>query len=201
MRSLLISAAAALALAACATGPTGPDAAGRFDSFQAIETSDFRGYDRVQLLMPVPSAEVAARIDARTVGRSDIRPISRRDMDAKLMDLRDDLARELGKQVRIVEQAGPGVVTVRTTLTALNANRPTMAEMADSPGLSFDSIAAGDAAVRIELLEDGQLLAVIDDRDNVTSLNDPGVNTAAIWGTADQFFRQVASKLGALFAG
>ncbi|GGY44251.1 DUF3313 family protein [Parvularcula lutaonensis] len=201
MRMLFLS-AAALALAACASGPTGPDAAARFDTFQAIQTNDFRAYDKVQVLKPVPGPDVASRIDARTVGRRfDRRPISQQDVDAKMNDLYEDLVRELSRHAEIVDESGPGIITVRTIVTDLDANRPTMAELTDNPGLSLQSIAAGDAAVRIELIEDGQVLAVITDSDNVNNLGDPRLAGVAIWETADRFFEQVARKLGDLFAG
>lgn len=201
MRLRLFAAAAASAiLAACAT-PTGPDATGRFDSFQSITTSDFTGYERVQILRPAISPEIAERIDARDIGRFEReRPLGQRDVDARIAELERHLRRQLGNQAQLVGQAGPGVLTVRSTIIELNANRPTQAEVAANPALSLNSIAAGDAGVRFELLEDGQLLAVIEDRDNITTINDPGVGVG-VWSTANQFFGQTSRRLAALLEG
>lgn len=200
MRTILLAAAAALALSACATGPTGPEAASRFDSYQGER--DVTAFDRVQLLRPVASADVQARVGMRSVGisRRDERPISQRDLDAKIDDLYDDLRREIGASARLVDEAGPGVLTIQTTLTDLNANRPTQAELAAQPGLDFRSIASGDASVTYVLSEDGRTIATIRDGDNVTSLADQRVFGAGIWSTADQFFRQTANRMGSLLA-
>ncbi|NNU15430.1 DUF3313 family protein [Parvularcula sp. ZS-1/3] len=193
--------AAVLLLAACASGPTGPEAAKRFDSFQAVQTDDFTGYSKVQVLSLSVSPEIEARVDARTIGRDRERPISRRDLDEKLGDFRADIERRLATQAELVEEGGPGILTVRTIVTELDANRPTMAELADNPGLSIQSLATGAAAARVELSEDGKLLAVIEDEDNVTSLQDQTVLNGAIWQTADRYFARLADKLAALLEG
>lgn len=193
--------AAALVLAACASGATGPEAAQRFDSFQTVQTDDFTGYTKVQVLSLSVNPEIESRIDVRRVGRDRERPISRRDLDEKLGDFRADIERRLATQAELVEEGGPGVLTVRTIVTKLDANRPTMAELSSNPGLSIQSIAVGAAAARVELSEDGKLLAVIEDEDNVTSLQDQTVLNGAIWQTADRYFARLADKLAALLEG
>lgn len=198
MRGLLIP-AAALLLTACATA-TGPDAANRFDSYRTVQSQDLQSFERVQVLMPTAGPDVAKRIDARRRLNSRERPLSQRDVDEKLARLHGDLVRAIGRNHQITSQGGEGVLTVRTILTDLNANRPTQADLADNPGLSFQSIATGDAAVTIEFLEDGQVLAVVKDRDNVTNLNDPRAQPAGIWSTADRFFDRVAEKVSALLS-
>jgi hypothetical protein len=200
MRLILL--AALVGLAGCAAGPTGPEAASRFDNFQEVATRDFRGYEQVQVLAPEAGPDVAERIGARSIGRDRTRPLSQRDVDQKLADLRLEIERALEDQVELVEEGGPGVLTVRTVLTDLDANRPTMAELADEPGLDFNSIASGNAAARVELSEDGRLLAVIEDADNVAGLNDPTLlPPTTVWQTADRFFTQFADRLAALLRG
>jgi hypothetical protein len=195
---------AALGLAACAGGPTGPEAAERFDSFEAVQTNDFRRFEQVQVLAPEAGEEVQERIGARRSGirgRQE-RPLGQRDVDAKLADLRRSIENQLENQVELTEEGGPGVLTMRVILTDLNANRPTQAELAAEPGLDFSSIATGDAAVRIELSEDGQLLAVIEDADNINNLNNFGpILPAGVWFTADRYFESLATKLADLLAG
>lgn len=198
MRHLIILTAFAI-VAACATGATGPGAADRFDSFRATETRDFRGYDKVYLAPPVAGPEVLARVETRRL-RSNERPIGARDITDMLGELNEDLERELGRVAELVDGPGPGILTVRTTLTDLNANRPTQTELAMQPGLTMNSIASGDSAVQIQLLEDGRLLAEIRDRDNIDTLIDQGVINAGVWVTARQHFSQVASRLAALLS-
>lgn len=195
MRKLLIL-GAALMLTACAT-PTGPDAAGSFDRFRVVTTKDFRSYDRVQVLPPEAGPEVLKRVDARRY-RVNERPISQRDLDAQLADLEQSLIQAVGREAQIVQQGGEGVLTIAATVTDLNANRPTQAELAAEPGLSLQSIATGDSAVRIELSENGRVLAVIEDRDNVNSLADPEAQVAGIWTTARRHFNRVSANVAAL---
>ncbi|MCQ8186384.1 DUF3313 family protein [Parvularcula maris] len=200
MRALLL--ALPLCLAACAGGPTGPEAAKRFDRFEAVETNDFRSYEQVQVIAPEAGEELQARADRRLPTRSLEREIATRDIEYKLADLREEIEEALAREVELVEEGGPGILTVRTILTQLEANRPTQAELAAQPGLDFNSISEGRASVRIELSEDGRLLAVIEDADNVTGLNDPRILPGAgIWTTADQHFDAVARKLTALLKG
>lgn len=198
-----VAAAALVTLTACASGPTGPDAAGRFDSFEAVVTNDFTGYDKVYIKAPTAGPEIQARIGSRRLlarTRRD-RPIDQRDVDKKLEDLHQDLERALGRRARLVDESGPGVLTITTVVTQLDANRPTQAELAAEPGLSLQSIDAGDAAVMITLSENGRVLARLRDSDNITSINDPGFIPVAVWGTADQFFGQLSNKLADLISG
>ncbi|MEM1410152.1 MAG: hypothetical protein AAGG79_05330, partial [Pseudomonadota bacterium] len=102
-----------LTLLACATGPTGPDAAGRFDRFNAVETRDFTGYNRVFIATPTISSEIQARVGARTVQRSyvrDIRPLGERDIEYVLDDLEDNLRRYVGRTAKLVDAPGDGVL-------------------------------------------------------------------------------------------
>jgi hypothetical protein len=197
MRALLL--ALPLLLAACAGGPTGPEAAKRFDRFEAVETNDFRSYRQAQILAPEMGEDLADRAGRRFSTRSLQREIAVRDVEAKLADLREEIEAKLAEEVELVEEGGPGVLTVRTILTKLDANRPTAAELGANPGLDANSLSAGAASVRIELSEDGRLLAVIEDSDNIAGLNDPRILPGAgIWLTADQHFDAVARKLADL---
>ncbi|NRA30379.1 MAG: DUF3313 family protein [Parvularculaceae bacterium] len=196
MRKLILS-LAILTLAACASSPTGPGATGRFDSFNAVQTRDFTGYDSVYIAMPTASEELLERRNIRTLRRQE-RPIGDREISFMANQLMGDLNRELGRVATIVGNPGPGVLTVQTEITKLNANRPTQTEMQVEPGLSFESIYAGDAAVTIRLLEDDKLLAVIKDEDNMQRLFDRGPQVFGIWDTARQHFGRVSAKLAAL---
>ena len=196
MRGTLLTAAAIL-LAACASA-TGPEAAGRFDKFNAVETTDFRSYERVQVLAPVAGPDVTKRIDARRGLRSNERVLSQRDVDAQLAGLHQDLIRAIGREAQIVGQGGEGILTIKTVVTELDANRPTQAELSDNPGLSIQSISTGRAAVEMELSENGRVLATLKDRDNVSSLADLRVQGAGIWTTANRFFASVSEKVSAL---
>ncbi|MEE4209647.1 MAG: hypothetical protein V2I43_10305 [Parvularcula sp.] len=187
-------------LVACATG-TGPDAARRFTEFEAVTTSDFRGYDRVHLVMPVAGEEIIERIDRRQLGRSAIaeRPLGEEDITRALTRLDGDLRRELGPVVTLVETPGPGILTIEPVLIDLDANRPTMTELSFQPQLSMMSISAGDAEVIYRFSEDGRLLATARDRDIEETLGQiPPV--AGIWDTADRFFDLTARRMRALLS-
>ncbi|MEM1381127.1 MAG: hypothetical protein AAGH41_10940 [Pseudomonadota bacterium] len=200
MRNLFLS-AAFLGLAACATGATGPDAAARFDRFTEVSTRDFTGYDQVFIAAPVAGEDIVKRIGVRIPGiRRDVRPLSQRDVDFMLGELNGELRGAVGSVATLVDAPGPGILTIRTILTDLDANRPTQIELAQEPGLSLQSLSAGDSSITLQFLEDGTLLAEARDTDNVVSLQDQGVIAAGIWTTARQHFRQVSNKVAALLS-
>lgn len=195
MRSIL-AALAALSLAACAT-PTGPAAYDAFDTYEG-ERVDLTGYEAVYVAPVTASEDVLARVDARVLGpQNRTRPIGADTLAEKQADLADELRESLGAVAAISEAPGPGVLTVQAELTALQANRPTMAEMSATPSLDFRSIAVGDAAARITLSEGDRVIGVIEEYALRRNLNDPTVGVAT-WGTADQFFRRVSDKVAAL---
>lgn len=196
MRKLILS-LVILTLAGCATSATGPGAASRFDSFNAVETRDFTSYDKVYIAMPTASEELLERRNIRSLRRQE-RPIGDREINFMANQLMSDLNRQLGQVAQVVGNPGPGVLTVQTEITKLNANRPTQTEMQAEPGLSFESVYAGDAAVTIRLLEEDRLLAVIKDEDNMQQLFDRGPQVFGIWDTARQHFGRVSAKLAAL---
>ncbi|MEM9839683.1 MAG: DUF3313 family protein [Pseudomonadota bacterium] len=200
MRTILF-ASVALALAACATGVTGPDAASRFDRFTVVTTKDFTGYERVHIPRPAVGPDVQERIGARTRGiRNDVRPLGQRDVDAMVDRLHRDMQSAVGEVVTLVEAPGPGVLTIKTTVIDLDSNRPTQQELALEPSLSLQSLYAGESSIEFEFLENGELLAEARDTDNVVSLQDQAIIGAGIWTTAQQHFRQVSNKLAALLA-
>ena len=201
MRSM-ISSLALLAVAACASGPTGPEASSRFDSFEAVETNDFTSFDKVYIAMPVPSEELRERTASfSTTILRDERPLSERDLNELLSELQDDLSRAVGQQAELVDAPGEGVLTISTVVTKLESNRPTQAELARNPSLSFRSVYAGGAAVVYELSENGRLLATITDSDNAPPLNTRAGGPAGVWGTVDQFYQQTSRRMADLITG
>lgn len=193
-----------LVLAACVSGPTGPEAANRFNSFEAVETADFTGYDKVHLERPVAASEITDRVGRRVLlspTRRSERPLGQQDIDENLDRLLRELTIALQDQVELVEAPGPGILTISTTLTELDANRPTQAELVANPGLSMQSISTGAAAVEIELSEDGRVLARLSDSDQVAGLADPEAQTNMIWGTANWFYSRLGRKISALLEG
>lgn len=201
MRSIF-SALALVALTACVNGPTGPDAASRFDRFEAVGTKDFTGYDKVYIPAPVASEELQARTEIFSSNlRRDDRPIAQRDIDAKLSDLHDDLKRAVSKQATLVSAPGEGVLTIITTVTRLESNRPTQAELTRNPALSFQSFSVGAGAVDYELSENGRVLATISDTDNAPPLGAGNDGNQGIWQTVDQFFGQSSRRIADLLTG
>lgn len=196
-RPSILTALAALLLAACATA-TGPDAAGRFDRFEGA-SADFRRFDAVYVAPVEISDEIAARIDTggTSLGRRDARPLGERDIERNKRELAEAVRAEVGSAARLADAPGPGVLTVALTLTSLDANRPTMAEQRANPGLSFDSVAVGGAGVTGELREGNTVLATFSDQNAIVRITDPGVGTG-LWTVADRFYRQLGDKLAGL---
>ncbi len=114
------------------------------------------------------------------------RSVSERDSLSRAQALRTQLQRALGKRFKIVDAPGAGVLEIQPELTKLSSSRPTMADYRRQQGLSFDSIYAGGAAVKMRLLRDGQEVAMIEDRHD-GSLGD-GLSRIAIWQDADRAF-------------
>lgn len=199
LRNAMTAAVSGLCLVACAT-PTGPEAKSLFDSFEMTETVDLSSYDRVFIPVVDAGDEVMARIGYRPIGPTDrIRPLSARDIERRGEALRDDLVREVGAVATIVEAPAPGVLTISATITDLDANRPTQAELAATPSLDFDSISVGGAAVRVTFSEDGRQLAVAEDAERLTNINDPAVGVG-IWTVSDRFFNRFARQMAALLS-
>lgn len=196
IRKALFAAAAVFGLAACATA-VGPDAARRFDSFDASGTSDFTGYEQVYLAPVTASQALLDRVEYRRRGPSDTtRPLSQRDIDARINDLTEDLATSLGRKATLVDGPGDGVLTVSVVLTDLQANRPTLADMNDEPGLSVDSRYSGGAAAEVTFRENGKTLAVATDSNVGQQRLD--LVSPALWGETNQFFYGLSQKIAGL---
>jgi hypothetical protein len=73
-----------------------------------------------------------------------------------------------------------------------------MADYQREPGLGFESVYAGGAAVRFRLERDGQEVAVLEDR-YMGSFSD-GVPRGGIWQDPDRAFSQWARRLPAWVA-
>lgn len=192
----VLTLAAAFAVTACAT-PVGEDAAGRFDNYDGM--TSLTGYDSVYLAPVAVSDAVTARIDARRVGPTtdaDERPLSERDIETKRMDLEQEVREALSKVVTLEGAPAEGVLTVEITLTDLRSTRPTLADTRTNPGLSFESVYAGGAAVEIAFTDGGETIATASD-ERFYDLNEgPKVS---IWQDADRYFSLLADKVASLF--
>ena len=111
----------------------------------------------VALELPAP----ARRHDRRGDGP---RPVAVRDAEAKAADLTSALRQGFGKDFTLADAPGPGVLVVEATLTRLESSRPTMADYHQEPGLGFESVYAGGAALNVRLSRDGSDVAVLQDR-------------------------------------
>lgn len=199
----ILSAVLLAAAAACAT-PTGADAVRRFDDFEtATAISDVIRFDRVHIGAIAPSEELLERLDEphlTLISRTrEGFVISKRDVEAKIEDLREDLARDLSRVATLADAPGPGVLTVDVVLGELSPNRPTLGTTRRNPNIDLRSFGVGSAEVTVTLSEDGRTLAVIEDSNRYYDIRDPGIG-AGIWSTADQFFDQLAGKLADLLA-
>ncbi|WOI53746.1 DUF3313 family protein [Parvularcula sp. LCG005] len=198
IRAILIGGLVAT-LAACASAPVGPESTGRFDDFTVAAggTADFTGYDMVFLAPIAVSDDLMERVGYQPRSlRDDIRPLSERELNAKVAQFDEQLRAKLGPVATLTDGPGLGVLTIEVTLTDLEANRPTQAELAASPGLSYESRAAGGASADVAFYEGERLLATARDTEVGTMRIDeiPG----STWYEANQFFARFASKVAGL---
>ncbi|MBB4658746.1 DUF3313 family protein [Parvularcula dongshanensis] len=194
MKRILAPAMLVLAAACATSGPAS------FDSFEAAEAADFASYDQVYIAPITASQDVLDRIGARPISRFDrTRPLDQDDIDGQIEDLREAIEERVGRVATLTDAPGPGVLTMQITLTELQSNRPTMAEMREDPSLSFESISVGAAAVDIVLSEEGRTLATIEDENFFRRIDDPAVSSRR-WATADIYFDRLSRKLADLLA-
>ena len=128
------------------------------------------------------------------------RPLGARDVTEKTADLEEALKEALAGVARVVDRPGPGVLTVATVVTDLDPNRPTMSQMSAEPGLDFQSISLGGAAVRVELRDGDRVLAVIEDDSPDRRFDDPMIQGSTMWTEANSFFRRFSRDLADLLA-
>ena len=195
---LLFTAAAFAVLGACATPAGGPAAQDRFDTFDLTSTAPvWASYEQVYVAPITASDDLKALIGYRSKGPNDRkRAISERDIDNKLSDLDEDVRREVGDVATLVDEPGPGILTVAIEVTRLEANRPTQEEMASEPGLSMQSVYAGAAAATVTFSEGDTVIATAND--SYTPVLDEVRPVAGIWSTVDRFSGRLADKIANL---
>lgn len=167
-------------------------------AFQQVEVRLPAALAQVQQVYIAPATlelPEARRFDRRGDGP---RPVLERDAEARAADLVAALRRGFDRGFTVVDAPGPGVLVVQPTLTRLESSRPTMADYQREPGLGFESVYAGGAAVRFRLERDGQEVAVLEDR-YMGSFSD-GTPRVGIWQDADRAFSQWARRLPAWVA-
>lgn len=193
---LIVSIAASAMLAACATA-TGPDAAARFDSFEAADAAALQQYDRVFVAPVKASDEVRERLGYRPVGRADTtRPLDEDDLERRLADIKEDLEGELAARGKLADAPGEGVLTLDVTVTELDADRPTQADFAAEPSLSYRSRYTGRAAADLQFRDGDKVVAEASD-ESESSFTDP-VPPVGTWTEADRFAERLADKVGDL---
>jgi hypothetical protein len=155
-----------------------------FDQAQVMQPA---ALSNVQSVHVVPVALALPATTRRVGARSDEpRPVAARDAEAKAAELTTALRRGFAKDFTVVDAPGPGVLVIEATLTRLEASRPTMADYHREPGLGFESVYAGGAAVDVRLSRDGSDIAVLKDR-YVGSFSD-GSPRIGIWQDTDRAF-------------
>jgi hypothetical protein len=189
--TILRLAAAAGAAFIATFAVSAPAMAGSFDSVSVSSSADLSAFTSVYIA-PV---ETALQADTRPFPPygSGERPVSADDAEAKALDLYEKLAAAFGKSYSLASAPGAGVLTVEATLTRLQSNRPTSADLRETPGLSLQSEYAGAAAVSVVFSENGSPLAEVSD-EHIGTLNDTRLR-AGIWGAADEAFSRWARAL------
>lgn len=165
-----------------------------FDETQVLQPAALTG---VQAVFVAPAnlalPEAAGRWE-RQRGHG-MRAVSPHDAQAKANDLTTALRRGFDREFTVVDGPGPGVLVVEPTLTRLVASRPTMADYREQPGLGFQSVYAGGAAVTLRLVRDGQEVAVIHDRHDGSFAD--GSPRIGVWQDTDRAFSMWSRQLPA----
>lgn len=107
------------------------------------------------------------------------------------------LTTQLGKKFTIESKAGPGVLDVAASFTALRANKPTMTDLTKRPGTDYQrSFGIGNAGIQIDIRDggSGELLAAFVDHEEGDPI-DSNMNIHSQWGDAQEFIRDWAAKL------
>ncbi len=194
----LISLLAVLSIAYFAM--TNAAVAASFDnvSFTKTDTplSSYQQIHIAQVETKLPGEELRNRSNIRRGSRgfsNAQRYVSDKDQVQKANDLYEDLRSRLSRDFEIVDQAGPGVLTIETTITRLASSRPTFTDLSDSTSLRFESIYAGGAEAIFKLSENGETIATMEDS-YIASLND-GFPRVGIWSDTDRVFSRWSRKL------
>lgn len=193
-----VSVIALAMMAACAT--TDEPRLDRFDTVDIGGLADFTAYDTVYLVPSVASDEVIEQTQIASFRPGqDEQPLDEADITKKLADYDDTLKKALGAKVTLVEEAGPGVLVVKTTVTALESNRPDLTRAGRSyPGVTR-VFAIGDAASTFTFSVDGEAIGTLSDTDNEQVLTQRGFLPIGVWETVDRYFDRSAANLASLF--
>lgn len=168
-----------------------PTSAAAFDRVALADPAALQGLRQVhvaetQLALPEPAHRFALR-------GGEPRPVRASDATARAEALTRALRRGLGDAFELVEAPGPGVLVVRPRLDALASSRPTLADHARQPGLSFQSVYAGGASIHITLERDGREVGQLTDR-YTGSLAD-GMPRVGVWQDSDRAFSRWSRQL------
>jgi hypothetical protein len=167
-----------------------------FDQAQVMQPAALSNVQSVHIAPVTLELPTAAR---RVGTRGDEpRPVTARDAETKAADLTAALRRAFAKDFTVVDAPGPGVLVIEATLTRLEASRPTMADYHREPGLGFESVYAGGAAMDVRLSRDGSDVAVLKDR-YVGSFGD-GTPRIGVWQDTDRAFSRWSRQLPAWVA-
>lgn len=162
-----------------------------FDQAQVMQPAALSNVQSVYVAPVAVELPAAAR---RFDRRGDApRPVAPRDAETKAADLTTALRRGFAKDFNVVDAAGPGVLVVEATLTRLEASRPTMADYHREPGLGFESVYAGGAAMDVRLSRDGADIAVLKDR--YTGNFGDGLPRVGVWQDTDRAFTRWSRQL------
>jgi len=174
-------------------------AAALFASVAAAEFVPVRtGFDTGEIaegvtLSRYQAVHVAPTLVALEPSRNDF-PLSEEDAARNAEALTRALARRFGDDAPLAEGPDGDVLTIRATLTAVRATRPTLRALEEERGLDLArSIGAGGASATFELLVDGEVVARFSDNYQ-TTLTDRRPRVG-MWDDADRAYQAWARTL------
>lgn len=171
----------------------------------AFSAGSAQGFDKAAVPQPAALAGVEAvyvapvALDLPEAGnrydrRGDKpRAVLPRDAEAQAERLHAALRRGFDRDFTLADAPGAGVLVVEATLIGLASSRPTMADLQREPGISFESVYAGGASLRVRMHRDGRDVAMIEDQ-YVGTFAD-GQPRIGIWQDADRAYSMWSRQL------
>ncbi len=167
------------------------------------ESADFASYDKIQIV----SVEMR--------GTEDLAKVSMEERKALCGYLYAALKRELGKEMRVVEKPGPGVLQLRAAITEADGARvglntvttivPQARMLSTLSGMVADTaVLVGQASLEVEIKDSAtqkRVAAGLDRRVGAKSLRNAFSKWADVESAYDHWAERIATRLGELRQG
>ena len=161
-----------------------------FDEFHRANAANFSQYSKI-IIEPV---EVLYGRDR------ELKKLSKRDLQGRQDYLRNALIETFGQRFEVVDQPGPGVLSLKASLTSVWFNKASL-DYQKRPGMTqlshFNSFYVGRAGFQADIRDSqtGALLGAVVDHRRGWSLDSNHKNRYTFWGDAEDFMDRWAEEL------